>query len=61
MSELGRVIKRLEGFFTHEDAWTWVERCNDLLNGERAIDLIAEGRVDEVDTVIGQLSDGAYI
>lgn len=61
MSELARIVKRLEEFYTHDDAWTWVERCNDLLGGERAIDLIAEGRAEEVDTVIDQLRDGAYI
>jgi transcriptional regulator with XRE-family HTH domain len=60
MSDLRYVVDRLAEFYRPEEARVWLYAKHRLLNGARAIDLIHEGRADEVLTVIESLDDGAY-
>ena len=39
----------------------WLHAKNRLLNGERAIDLLANGKVDEVRLAAKAFIDGAYV
>src|SRR5215467_16099614 len=60
ISDLRYVVDRLAEFYTPEETRIWLYSRHRLLNGERPIDLIHDGRTDEVLTVIEGLSDGTY-
>lgn len=55
------VAERLSDFYTPEEARIWLHSAHPLLNGERAIDLVNDGRTGEVLEVIEQLDSGAYL
>lgn len=61
IAELRWVAERLSDFYTPEETRLWLHTGHPLLNGERAIDLINEGRTPEVLEVIEQLDSGAYL
>jgi hypothetical protein len=48
LSDLRYVVDRLSEFYTPDETRTWLYSRNALLNGERAMDLIHEGRTEEV-------------
>jgi uncharacterized protein (DUF2384 family) len=54
-------MERLSCFYTADEARQWLNTSHALLNGERPITLVADGRVDEVLRVIEWLEAGAYI
>jgi len=54
------VVDRLAEFYTPEETRMWLYSKHRLLNDERAIDLIHEGRADEILTMIESLDEGAY-
>lgn len=60
ISDLRYVVDRLAEFYSPEETRLWLYSRHRLLNGERPIDLIHDGRTDEVLTVIESLSDGTY-
>src|SRR5258706_14745115 len=60
ISDLRYVVDRLAEFYSPDEARIWLYSKHRLLNGERAIDLIHDGRTDEVLTVIESLSEGSY-
>ena len=60
ISDLRYVVDRLAEFYSPDETRMWLYSRHRLLNGERAIDLIHNGRADEVLTVIESLDDGAY-
>jgi hypothetical protein len=53
-------VDRLAEFYSPDETRVWLYSKHRLLNGERAIDLIHDGRTDEVLTVIESLSEGTY-
>ncbi len=61
IAELRWVAERLSDFYTPDEARLWLHSAHPLLNGERAIDLINEGRTSEVLEVIEQLDSGTYL
>ena len=61
IAELRWVAERLSDFYTADEARLWLHTAHPLLNGERAIDLIREGRTREVLEVIEQLDSGTYL
>lgn len=61
IAELRWVAERLADFYTAEEVRVWLHTAHPLLDGERAIDLINEGRTKEVLEVIEQLDSGAYL
>ena len=60
ISDLRYVVDRLAELYSPEETRVWLYSRHRLLNGERAIDLIHQGRTDEVLTVIESLAEGAY-
>jgi hypothetical protein len=61
LSDLRYVVDRLSEFYTPDETRTWLYSRNALLNGERAIDLIHEGRTEEVLAVIERLAALSYL
>lgn len=61
IAELRYVVERLSDFYTPEETRLWLHARHPLLGGERAIDLINQGRTEEVLAVIERLDSGAYI
>src|SRR5436853_6271040 len=60
ISDLRYVVDRLAEFYSPDETRIWLYSKHRLLKGERAIDLIHDGRTDEVLTVIESLSEGSY-
>jgi transcriptional regulator with XRE-family HTH domain len=60
ISDLRYVVDRLADFYSPDETRLWLYSKHRLLNGERAIDLIHEGRTDEVLAVIESLDEGTY-
>lgn len=61
ISDLRYVVDRLGDIYTPEETRIWLYSKHALLNGERPIALINEGRTEEVIAVIERLDAGAYI
>jgi transcriptional regulator with XRE-family HTH domain len=60
ISDLRYVVDRLAEFYSPEETRIWLYSKHRLLNGERAIDFIHDGRADQVLAVIGSLDEGTY-
>jgi transcriptional regulator with XRE-family HTH domain len=60
ISDLRYVVDRLSEFYDPDETRLWLYARHRLLNGERAIDLIHDGRADEVLAIIESLSEGSY-
>ena len=60
ISDLRYVVDRLAEFYSPDEARIWVYSKHRLMSGERAIDLIHQGRTDEVLAVIDSLDQGTY-
>jgi transcriptional regulator with XRE-family HTH domain len=60
ISDLRYVVDRLSEFYSAQEARVWLYSKHRLLGGARAIDLIHEGRTDEVLGVIESLDQGSY-
>lgn len=61
IADLRYVVERLSDFYTADETRLWLHARHPLLNGERAIDLIAADRTEEVLAVIERLDAGAYL
>ena len=61
IAELRYVVDRLSDFYTPDETRLWLHSRHPLLNGERAIDLIYNGRTEEVLAAIERLEAGAYV
>src|SRR6267154_2710766 len=57
ISDLRYVVDRLAELYSPDETRLWLYSKHRLLNGERAIDLIHDGRTDEVLTSIESLSE----
>lgn len=60
ISDLRYVVDRLAEFYTPDETRIWLYARHPLLDGERAIDLIHEGRTAEVLSVIEGLDESTY-
>ena len=61
LSDLRYVVDRLSEFYEPDETRTWLYSRNDLLGGRRAIELIHEGRTDEVLASIERLGSLTYL
>jgi transcriptional regulator with XRE-family HTH domain len=61
LSDLRYVVDRLAEFYTPDETRTWLYSRNNLLGGERAMDLIHNGRTEEVLIAIERLGALAYL
>lgn len=60
ISDLRYVVDRLAELYDPRETRVWLYSKHPLLDGKRAIDLIHEGRADEVLAVIASLDEGTY-
>ena len=60
ISDLRYVVDRLSELYAPEETRVWLYSKHRLLGGERAIDLIHDGRTDKVLEVIESLEQGSY-
>lgn len=61
IADLRYVVDRLSEFYTPDETRLWLHASHPLLDQERAIDLISNGRTEEVLAVIERLEAGAYL
>ena len=61
LSDLRYVVDRLADFYSADEIRLWLFSRNDLLDGEKAIELIHEDRTDEVLQAIEKLDSLAYL
>ena len=61
LSDLRYVVDRLAEFYTSDEIRVWLNSRNELLDGQRAIDLIHDGRTDVLLEAIERLGDMAYL
>lgn len=61
LSDLRYVVDRLSEFYPPDETRTWLYSRNALLGGERAMDLIHEGRTEEVLVAIERLAALSYL
>jgi transcriptional regulator with XRE-family HTH domain len=60
ISDLRYVVDRLAEFYSPDETRIWLYSKHRLLAGQRAIDLIHEGRADEVLSVVESLDESTY-
>ena len=60
IAELRYVVDRLADFYAPDETRLWLHARHPMLNNERAIDLINQGRTEELLAVIEALDSGAY-
>lgn len=61
MSDLSYVVMRLSEYYSDDEVRTWLYARHPQLNGERAIDLIHDGRSEEVIAILDRLDADAYL
>ncbi len=61
LSDLVYVVRRLEDYYNNEEVRLWLYARHPQLSGERAVDLIHEGRMIEVLKVLDRLDADGYI
>ena len=61
LSDLRYVVDRLAEFYTPDETRTWLYSRNNLLGGQRAMDLIHNGCTEEVLIAIERLGSLAYL
>lgn len=61
LSDLRYVVDRLSEFYAPDEIRVWLNARNELLGGERAIDLIHDQRTEDVLDAIERLGDMAYL
>lgn len=61
LSDLRYVVDRLAEFYTPDETRVWLYARNELLNGETAMELIHQGRTDEVLQAIERLDSLTYL
>jgi transcriptional regulator with XRE-family HTH domain len=55
------LVERLGDLYSPDEARLWLFSRHALLDGRRPADLIADGKTEDVLTLIDQLRDGAYL
>ena len=61
ISALHYVVGRLQEYYDGDEIRMWLHAPHPQLDGRRAIDLIHEGRADEVLRILNRLDAGAYL
>ena len=61
MSDLAYVVLRLSEYYSQEEIRAWLYALHPQLDGERAIDLVHEGRAIEVIAILDRLDADAYL
>jgi transcriptional regulator with XRE-family HTH domain len=61
LSDLHYVANRLRDSYGRDETRLWLYARHPQLNGERAMDVIANGRAEEVLTVLERLDSSAFV
>jgi transcriptional regulator with XRE-family HTH domain len=61
LSDLHYIVGRLRDYYAADEIRMWLFARHPQLNGQRAIDLINEGRSEEVLSILDRLDSGAYL
>ena len=61
LSDLRYVVMKLSEFYTPDETRLWLYSRNELIGGQRAVDLIHEERTEEVLVAIERLAALSYI
>ena len=61
LSDLHYIVGRLRDYYTSEEIRMWLYARHPQLGGERAVDLVNDGRSEEVLGVLERLDSGAYL
>ena len=61
LSDLHYIVGRLRDYYNSEEIRMWLYARHPQLDGERVIDLINEGRSEEVLRFLDRLDSGAYL
>lgn len=61
LSDLRYVVDRLAEFYTPEETRIWLYSLNNLLEGKRGMDLIHEGKAEEVLAAVERLGSLSYL
>ena len=61
LSDLVYVIKRLDDYYTNDEIRIWLYARHPQFDGQRAIDLIHGGRVEEIFRVLDRLDADGYL
>lgn len=61
LSDLRYVVDRLSEFYAPDEVRAWLNARNELLGGERAIDLVLDQKTEIVLEAIERLGDMAYL
>ncbi len=61
LSDLHYIVGRLREYYTAEEIRMWLFARHPQLGGERALDLINDGRSEAVLGVLDRLDSGAYL
>lgn len=61
LSDLHYIVGRLNEYYAPDEIRTWLYARHPQLAGERAIDLICQGRSEEVLRVLERLDEEAYL
>ncbi|MBW8640750.1 DUF2384 domain-containing protein [Hoeflea sp. WL0058] len=61
LSDLVYVVKRLGDYYTNDEIRMWLYAPHPQLQGQRAIDLIHAGRVEEIFRVLDRLDSDGYL
>jgi transcriptional regulator with XRE-family HTH domain len=61
IAELRYVVERLSDYYTPDETRLWLHARHPLLEDQRAIDLIANGRTEDVLAAIERLDAAVYV
>ena len=61
ISDLYYIVGRLQEYYSADEIRTWLYARHPQLEGQRAIDLIHEGKSIDVLTVLDRLDSGVYV
>lgn len=61
LSDLHYIVGRLSDYYSPGEIRTWLYARHPQLNGERAMDLINDGRSEDVLLILERLDSGAYL
>ena len=61
ISDLSYVVMRLGEYYSREEVRVWLHAPHPQLDGERAVDLIHNGRTEEVIAILDRLDADAYL
>ncbi len=61
LADLVYVVRRLEDYYTNDEVRIWLYARHPQLEGQRAIDLIHEGKVIEIFQVLDRLDADGYL